>query len=127
MSEHTEQAGLIAWCQLGTTLRDYPALKKIFAIPNGGRRDGRTGAMLQAEGVAAGVPDLCLPVARGPYHGLYIEMKDVDEGRVKPDQRKWLTWLEEEGYQTAVCRGWEAARKVLETYLSQPYSPRSNQ
>jgi hypothetical protein len=33
---------------------------------------------LKAEGVRAGVADLCLPAARRGYHGLYIEMKSEE-------------------------------------------------
>mgnify|MGYP004433785991 CR=1 FL=1 len=39
------------------------------------QRDARTAANLKRQGVKAGVPDLHLPVARGGYNGLYIELK----------------------------------------------------
>ena len=114
MSEHQEQTALIAWATLAA--RVYPALRLLFAIPNGGARDAVTGALLKAEGVRPGVPDLCLPVARHGYHGLYIEMKDRG-GKVSRAQRVWMTDLAAEGYRVEVCYGWEQARETLESYL----------
>ena len=71
---------------------------------------------MKAEGLKAGVPDLCLPVARQGYHGLYIEMK---YGRNKPTakQKWWLEKLAEQGYKTIVCWGADEAIAVLEDYL----------
>ena len=68
------------------------------------------------QGVKKGVPDLCLPVARGPYHGLWIEMKN-ERGRVSDAQQWWVSRLTEQNYMAAVCHGWEAAVKLLEWYL----------
>ena len=52
-----------------------PELEYMHHIPNGGKRDKRTAVALKRQGVKAGVPDICLPVARNGYHGLYIELK----------------------------------------------------
>ena len=68
-------------------------------------------------GVRAGVPDVCLPVPRGKYHGLYIEMKRADGGRLRPDQEGWLEALREQGYRAEVCHGFDAARLVITEYL----------
>ena len=56
----------------------YPEVVLLFHIPNGGRRDTAEAANLKKQGVKPGVPDLFLPVARGGYHGLFIEMKRRD-------------------------------------------------
>lgn len=56
-------------------LDEYPELALLYHIPNGGKRDAKTATILKRQGVKAGVPDLHLPVARGGYHGLYIELK----------------------------------------------------
>ena len=65
----------------------------------------------------ARVPDICLPVARGGSHGLYIELKRAKGGRVTPEQIEWLENLKNQGYEVAVCNGWETAAKVIENYL----------
>ena len=64
----------------------------------------------------AGVPDLFLPVPRGPYHGLWIEMK---VGRNKPTaaQEEWMDRLSEQGYKCHVCYGWQDAMGMISAYL----------
>jgi hypothetical protein len=95
----------------------YPELRLLFAIPNGAARDKATGALLKREGVKAGVPDLCLPVARGGFNGLFIELKI---GRNRPAERQaaWLDALTAEGYLAVACWGWCEAREVIEEYLT---------
>ena len=73
MSEHDEQSAIFEWAALMQGA--YPELGLLFAIPNGGKRDKATAGKLKAEGVKAGVPDMCLPVSNGKYHGLFIELK----------------------------------------------------
>jgi len=68
--------------------------------------------------VKAGVPDLCLPVARGGFHGLYIELKRQKGSKTSDDQKAWLSNLEKQGYFVALCKGWEAAAKVITEYLT---------
>lgn len=88
----------------------------LFHIPNGGYRHPATAVRMKLLGVKAGVPDICLPVARGEYHGLWIEMK---AGRNKPTapQVQWHMRLSQQGHRVAVCYSWEAARDVIEEYL----------
>ena len=70
------------------------------------------------EGVKAGVPDLCLPVARGQYHGLYIELKRQRGGRTSDHQSEWLDALSAQGYKAALCYGWEQAAGTIIEYLT---------
>lgn len=118
MSERDEQVALIAWRDRFAP--QFPALGRLYAIPNGGKRDVVTATRLKAEGVTAGVSDLCLPAARRGYHGLYIEMKRPAGGRVSKEQRDWLAYLETEGYMTAVCHTWPEAARVIARYLGAP-------
>ena len=57
MSEADEQRVVVEWC-------DWMRIP-VFHIPNGGSRHKAEAARLKAQGVKAGVPDLCIPVARG--------------------------------------------------------------
>ena len=118
MTEAQEQRFLFQWA--GLAEQQYPELKLLHHIPNSGKRDVRTAANLKKEGVKAGVPDMCLPVARGQYHGLYIELK-TKKGKVQKNQKEWLSALNKEGYATKVCYGWLEAREVIESYLSLNY------
>jgi len=114
--EHTEQCALFRWAEYQSHSYAMPELALMFAIPNGGLRSKATAAKLKAEGVKAGVPDLCLPVARGEYHGLWIELK-AGRNKPTPAQGAWHGHLSAQGYRVAVCYSWEAARDVIEEYL----------
>jgi hypothetical protein len=114
MSEYAEQCALITWA--GLVQGRWPELALLFHIPNGGARDRVTGAQLKAAGVKAGVPDLCLPVARHGWHGLFIELK-VGDNEPSAQQVRWLDDLAAQGYLALVCRGWDEAREALEGYL----------
>ena len=114
MTEAQEQRALFQWA--GLAEQQYPELKLLHHIPNGGKRDARTAANLKKEGVKAGVPDMCLPVSRGQYHGLYIELK-TQKGKVQKNQKEWLSALNKEGYATKVCYGWLEAKESIEKYL----------
>ena len=118
--ESAEQQTLITWARLARG--KYPELDMLYHITNEGKRSVVTGARLKSEGLKPGVPDLCLAVARGGAHGLYIEMKRTKGGRVSPQQAAWLEKLAHEGYATAICRGWEQARDVIERYLANEHT-----
>lgn len=63
------------------------------------------------------MPDICLPVAKGGYNGLYIELKRVANGRVSEEQKRWLNALHEKGYAAEVCYGADDAIKMIMKYL----------
>jgi hypothetical protein len=127
-SEHQEQVALFKWAEYA--VGRWPVLELLYAIPNGGLRPARQrtdrrgrrvrysveAQKLRAEGVKSGVPDICLPVASGPFHGLYIELK-TRTGSPSEVQRRWVAALTRQGYRAEVCRGWEQARTVIEDYL----------
>lgn len=114
-SEHVEAAMLMRAVRLHEA--HWPELRLFHAIPNGGHRSRRTAGAMKAEGVRRGVPDYCLPVARGGFHGLYIELKNAT-GRASLEQRQWIADLTEQGYRAVVVRQWEAAWDELRSYLA---------
>src|SRR6266404_5945156 len=111
MSEHDHQVAVIQWA--GLSVRKYPELAMLFAVPNGGLRDKATAGKLKAEGVKSGVPDLCLPVARGVFHGCFIEMKKPGVKRGSKDQGVWIGSLTSQGYFARVVSGVDEAIEVL--------------
>lgn len=113
--EDSEQLALMEW--VGMRVARYPALKWLIHIPNGGKRNAREAARLRGMGVKRGVSDLFLPVPRGGYHGLWIELKRRDGGRLSEEQRLWLEAMAENGYKTDVCAGWESAAETIEAYM----------
>ena len=117
LSEAQHQTNVFKWAAQPSIRGQYPELKLLFHIPNGGSRDVVEGAHLKAQGVKSGVPDLCLPVARGNCHGLYIEMK-TETGRSSPEQDWWGYELHVQGYYWEICHGWKSAVRTLEWYLN---------
>lgn len=104
-SEATEQERVINWATFYA--KDFPELDLLHHIPNGGSRNQLEAANLKRQGVKAGVPDLCLPVAKNGKHGLYVEMK-WGKNKTTDKQDWWLEQLRQQGYETAVC--WSAER-----------------
>lgn len=83
---------------------------RIFHIPNGGHRAISVAKKMKDEGVCSGVPDLYAPQWR-----LWIEMKRQKGGRLLPDQKDWIEYLEGIGDTVIVAKGaTDASRQVLE-------------
>lgn len=114
-TEEQEQRMVMQWAAMAEG--KHPELRMLHHIPNGGARSARTGAMLKAQGVKKGVPDLCLPVPCGVYHGLYIELKRVIGGHVSAEQAEMLNALAAYGYKARICRGAEEAINTIRDYL----------
>ena len=74
-----------------------PEWQLLFAIPNGGYRKLKTGIRMKKTGLKPGIPDMMLPVVRGNYPGLFIEMKS-EKGVVRPNQKAWHDTLRAQGY-----------------------------
>ena len=118
-TENQHQTAIFKWSRQPKIRAAFPELKLLFHIKNETREGAAQVAVDRAMGVKKGVPDLCLPVARGKYHALYIEMK-TEKGRTTKEQEWWLEALREAGSCACLCRGWEVAAQVLTWYLSLP-------
>lgn len=92
-------------------------LALMYHIPNEGA-GGNYGRMqkLVAEGLRAGVPDIHLPISRGGYHGLWIELK-VGYNKPTEQQLEWIAALNNEGHFACWCRGEQEAISIIEKYL----------
>ena len=122
-SESAEQKTLFEFWALAAGSRFNLPEAVLFAVPNGGRRDVITAARLKAEGVRAGVPDVMLAVARGGYHGLFLELKRRSnagsaKGRVSTSQKDVHEKLTEQGYRVVVAHGAQEAINAICDYLS---------
>ena len=113
-SESYHQQQVFQWAQWLS--RKYPELELMYHVPNEGKRSKAAGGRLKAEGLKAGVPDICLPVARGQYHGLYIELKS-GKNKATEAQEWWIAALTRQGYFAKVCYGWQEAHACIERYL----------
>lgn len=113
-SEDTEQAAVVSWAQWQQ--ERHPELRLLHHCPNGGSRNRAEAAKLKQMGVVAGVPDLHLPVPKGMYSGLYIEMK-YGEGRLEKSQHEFLTAVAGYGCYAVCCYGAEDAIDIIREYV----------
>lgn len=113
-TEEQEQILVFAWARLHENA--WPELRLLHHIPNGGKRTKSEAARFKRAGVKAGVPDICLPVSRQGFHGLYVELK-AEKGKVSDHQANWLYALQQQGYQAVVCYGADAAIGAIKEYL----------
>jgi len=129
-SEAAHQTALFAWCALNA--KRWPELRWLHHIPNGGSRGDSSqsrairGGQLKAQGVRVGVSDISLPVKRGAWSGLYIEMKAPSEkpkrpgskGGVSDEQAEFGSFVQSQGFGFVVCYSWEEAAQIIEKYLT---------
>lgn len=115
--EHRIQCSCVKWFNL-----KYPKLKgRLFAVPNGGRRDIVTGVKLKAEGVIAGVSDLILLKSNRDYGALLIEMKKKD-GYQSQSQKEWQKIIcENREYKYVLCRSLDDFIREVDDYLRDEY------
>lgn len=112
-TEHQECCSFIEYCAFDKLVNNF-----ILHIPNE-RKGAIAGMFLKRAGVRSGVPDYFLPIPRGGYHGLWLEMKRRDQvGRKKrPEQLDWQKKLRENGYVSEFVYGWEDCVRVMKLYL----------
>ena len=114
-SELAHQTALFAW--IAWNKSTYPELGLLFAIKNEEKSGSAiVGNRFKASGVKKGTSDLFFPVARGGYHGLFIEMKKPG-GKASKEQLEFGAKVQAQGYGFVVCDDWTKARNTLVEYL----------
>ncbi len=132
--EDDHQAAYFQW--VDSMINLDPRYGLIYAVPNGGARDGLTAKLLKAQGVRKGVPDINVDVVLSDNRtgqwlvtpGLRIELKKPivageDKPRVSPEQKWRLNALQAQGYTCVVAFGWDEAREATIAYLAGQYVP----
>ncbi|MGY2987670.1 VRR-NUC domain-containing protein [Bradyrhizobium sp. USDA 4508] len=106
-SEHKLQSQVIDLIDIGKTHPDIYA----FAIPNAGRRGFKTAAKMKAEGLRAGVADVCimLPESRAAW----LEMKKRKGGRQSDEQKGFEARCKRLGHPYALARTLDEAIAAL--------------
>lgn len=120
--EAMEQETVFEWRDL--VVSQYPGVHLMFAIPNGAylqgdsRRRAMQWAKLKKQGAKEGVHDIFLPVARGGYFGLWVEMKAPKpySAKVSDEQKEWKREMQEQGYCAVVCYGADQAIEAIKAY-----------
>jgi hypothetical protein len=109
--EHKEQVKLVQ------RVRAFYPDVLIAAIPNGGDRTPQQRVRLHAEGVLAGMPDLCVLRRSKGFGGLFVEMK-TRVGVVSKEQNCIAKQLNDEGYLCVIARSADEGFKIIEGYLA---------
>lgn len=111
-TEAEEQEALFAWCLVNGI--------EMVHIPNERKCTAYVAGQLLRQGLRNGFPDNFIPIARGGFHGLFIELKRAKKSLSKksPEQREWVKKLNAAGYKAVFCYGAEEAKKVISEYLS---------
>lgn len=120
-------AQMAVFCWAADNCGQYPQLKWLHAIPNGGSRHIAEAGKMVAAGLRSGVWDIFLPCPiqtdwAKQYAGLYIEMKEEKRrkhknGGLSDEQVEFGNYATQMGYYCAVCYTWEEARDVILKYL----------
>lgn len=97
ISEHSIQSAIIQYLRAA-----LPPSYKAIAIPNGGKRNRVTGAILKREGVLPGAPDIMLVRNGGTV--AFLEVKTA-KGRLSKHQIAFRDWCGANAVPYAVVRG----------------------
>lgn len=117
-SESKIQHTCVSWFR-----RTFPNIGHLlYAVPNGGYRTPKGGAMLRYEGAVSGVADLCLAIPRGGKGALYVEMKTPkmkgsSAGRQSDNQKMWEALVTKYGNEYKLCRGLIEFIEIVCKYL----------
>lgn len=112
--EYYEQCAVIEWAE--SQKCTMPELDLLTASLAGVRLTMGQAVKAKRSGMKKDMPDLHLPVARGEYHALFIEMKEK-KGRVRLGQKEMHARLNEEGNLCVVAYGQEEAIQIIKNYL----------
>ena len=116
--EHEIQCAIVEHARIR-----WPELETLlFAIPNGGNRDARTGAIMKREGVTAGVWDLCVGIPQHGYLTMWLEVKDPKyrkrkNGGLSAKQQEWGHDMLLQGHLMTVVYDCNEALDLIGWYL----------
>ena len=113
--EAIEQAKVIAWAKKNEHIYHY--LWLLHCSLNGVKMTKAQAGKAIAQGMKKGVADLFLPVKKGLFSGLYIEMKS-EKGRTSTEQSKFLTAVSENGYSAFICYSAVEAIDKIKAYYN---------
>jgi len=123
MSEALHQQALFQWARNPAIVKTYPDIDLLEGTMNGVKLTIGQAGKAKAAGMLKGVHDVRLPVARGGYFGLSIEMK-FGRNKMTDEQIWYANRLTENGWFVHTAYNWQAASFVIEWYLGLPETKR---
>lgn len=121
-SEDSEAQCLIQWAR-HQRYDQWRLSELLLLIPNGAylgtdpKQRAITMGRMKRTGFRSGVFDYLLPIPKGSYPGLWIELKRRHLGVVSEEQGLFKFDMEELGWATAIAKGWEEAKDAINLYL----------
>lgn len=115
--EETEQILLFQWRDM--SVKTIPELRWLHSSLNGVPLSPGLASKMKRMGMTRGVVDVFLPIVRGGYAGLYIEMKRRNgvPSHLSASQKEFIAFAREQGYRAEWCKGWIPARDLILEYL----------
>lgn len=115
--EEAEQIALFQWRDVA--VQAIPELRWLHSSLNGVPLSPGLALKMRRMGMTRGVVDVFLPIVRGGYAGLYIEMKRRNgvPSHLSASQKEFIAFAREQGYRAEWCKGWEPARDLILNYL----------
>lgn len=122
--EADEQAALFRWSKM--MKRYHPELALLNGSLNGVRLTIGQAVKAKKQGMKKGFPDIFLPVPRGDYYGLFIELKikpyrnhkhKIVYPKISGEQLWWIAKLKAMGYRAEICKGYDLAIVEILNYL----------
>lgn len=115
-SEYEEQVAVFRWAHFYES--KWPCLKLLFGSIMGIYLPIKYLNKLKKAGMKKGKPDINLPVPRGGYCGMWIELKAIGGKKPTAEQVATLEHLAAEGNACFTCYGADAAMLIIKAYLS---------
>ena len=118
MSEFAHQSALFEWARQPAVRAKFKGIDLLEGSMNGVKLTKAQAGKAKAAGMLKGSHDIKLPVRRGQYIGLSIELK---YGKNKPtaDQLWYGGRLQQEGWRVEYAWSWTDARDIIVQYMGQ--------
>lgn len=109
-------------CRVFRTARSYatiyPELRFLTGSLSGIKMTiGQAVKMKKAGCLVKGIPDLHLPLRRGGWNSLWIEIKRDDGGKISQEQYEWSEFLKKQGFKHRFTRGFQETWDEIFLYL----------
>lgn len=117
--EFDSQVSLFKWARNPAVLAKHPCLDLLSCSLNGVRLSKAQAGKAKAAGMLAGEYDIKLPVARGKFIGLIIEMK-AGKNTLTKEQKWYGDRMREEGHLVLAFWDWALAKDAIIEYLKFP-------
>lgn len=112
--EYEAQCRIFEWAKYYESV--YPEVALLNSSMNGVRLSPGLRVKTKKAGMKKGYPDILLPVKRGKYSGLYIELK-IGKNKATQEQEWFLKQLANQSFYCAIVYGSDKSIELIKNYL----------